>query len=196
MRTLRALMVVPAVALAMLLSGCDSEGDQEQAQGQVQGQGPLTADQVTAFIASHAALRAMQEKYAAEFSGANNPNAANPFGAVMASIKASQGYDEFETAIEKQGFDDIEEWAAVANRVTMAFMAISLEAQGAQMKAQLDQARKQLEANTSMPPEQKKMMLQQMEASAGMMTGLNVSEADKAAVRPRLGELERVMNRR
>lgn len=190
MRTLRMLWAVPVIALAMLVSGCDSEDDQEQ----VQGQAPLTADQVTAFIASHAALRAMQEKYVAEFSGANNPNAANPFGAVMASIKASQGYDEFEAAIEKQGFDDVEEWAAVANRVTMAYMAIGMEAQRAQMKAQLDQTRKQLEADTTMPPEQKKMLLRQLEASAGMMTGLNVSEADKAAIRPHLDALERVMN--
>ncbi len=196
MRMSLVLGVVPALALALLLSACDSEDDQAQTQGQVQGQGPLTADQVGAFIASHAALRAMQEKYAAEFSGANKPGAANPFGAVMASIKASQGYDEFETAIEKHGFDNVEQWAVVANRVTMAYMAIAMEAQGAQMKAQLDQARKQLEADTTMPPEQKKMMLQQMEASAGMMTGLNVSEADKAAVRPRLGELEKVMGRR
>lgn len=197
MRVLRVLWAVPVVALAMLVSGCDSEGDQEQAQEQVQGQAPLTDDQVGAFIASFPVLRAMGERYGKELAAIadpNNPNPANPYGAMMAQIKGSRGYEEFVAAVEKHGFDDMEEWSAVASRVMMAYMAITMESQSAEMKAQLDQTRKQLEADTTMPPEQKKMLLQQLEASAGMMTGLNVSEADKAAIRPRLGELERVMN--
>ena len=114
----------------------------------------------------------MGERFANEFAGiadANNPSAANPFGAAMVQIKASRGYDEFLAAIEKQGFDDVEEWGTIANRVTMAFMAITMESRSAQMKAQLDQARQQIEADTSMPPDQKKMLLQQLEASAGMV---------------------------
>ena len=82
MRLLRVLWAVPVVALAMLVSACGSEDDQEQAQEQVQGQAPLTEDQVSAFIASFPVLRAMGERFANEFAGiadANNPSAANPF---------------------------------------------------------------------------------------------------------------------
>jgi hypothetical protein len=193
MRMLKALWAVPVIALVMLVAACDSEDAEEQAQEQSGGQGPLTEDQVTAFIASFPTIRAMGEKYSNELAGMADTSNPNAFGTMMAGIKGSRGYDEYVAAIEKHGFDDMEEWGTVANRVMRAFMANTMEAHSAQMKAQLDQSRKQIEADTSMPPEQKKMLLQQLEASAGMVTGMGVSEADKAVVRRHQAALDRVM---
>jgi hypothetical protein len=201
---LKTLWAVPVIALVMLVAACDSEDAEEQAQEQSGEQGPLTEDQVTAFIASFPTMRAMGEKYSNELAGMADTSNPNAFGAMMAGIKGSRGYDEYVAAIEKHGFDDMEEWGTVANRVmrafmaiTMeamrAFMAITMEAHSAQMKADLEQTRKRIEANTSMPAEQKKMMLQQLEASAGMVTGMGVPEADKAIVRRHQAALDRVM---
>ena len=138
MRKLQVLWALPLIGLAMLMAGCDSEGDQQEAQEKAQAQAALSEDQVTSFIATFPAIRAVGENYAKQVGG----DPANPYGAAMAQIKASRGYEEFAAAIEKQGFDDIEQWAAVANRVTLAYAAIKLEAQGAQMKAQLEAARR------------------------------------------------------
>jgi hypothetical protein len=193
MKILRLSWVFPVVALAMLVGACDSEEDAEQAQAQDQKQAqtgaPLTEDQVASFISTYPALRALGDKYAA--AGAGGPSA---FGAVMGQIKASQGYDEFAAVIKKHGFDDVEQWAEVANRVTMAYAALMMEDQSAQMKTQLEATRKQIEADTNMSPEQKKAVLKQLDASAGAMTGLPVSEADKAAVRPHRAALQQAMN--
>jgi hypothetical protein len=170
------------------------------AQTQAQQTRPLADRDVRAFVASFPELRRLGEKYEAEFAGqrgmAPGGSAQGPpdmFAGALTEMKASRGYGEFLAILRKHGFDDAEQWADVSGRVMAAFLSIKMGAAMPQMQAQIEQARKQIEANPSLTREQKQVMLERMQASMGMMRSSQASAADIATVQPHAAAIERIM---
>lgn len=170
------------------------------AQTPAQQAAPFADRDVTAFISSSSELRRLGKKYEAEFSGQRGmapsgsaPGPSNMFAEALDQMKASRGYGEFLAVLRKHGFDDAEHWAKVSSRVMGAYLSITMGAAMLQMQAQLEQARKQVEANPSLTREQKQMMLDRLQASMGMGGSSQASAADIAVVQPYAAAIERLM---
>jgi len=184
------LRILPVLALGLLLC----------APTQAQQTRPLGDRDVSAFVASFPELRRLGEKYETEFAGQGGmaaggsaPGPSDMFAGALTRMKASRGYDEFLAILRKHGFADAEHWAEVSSRVMAAFLSLKMGAAMPQMQAQLEQARQRIEANPSLTPEQKQMMLEQMQASMGMMRSSQASAADIAAVEPHAAAIEKIM---
>ena len=81
-----------------------------------------------------------------------------------------------------------ETFAEVSKKITMAYMAISMEGETVDVK-QIEAQIQQLKAS-ALPEEQKQMMENMLQASMNMINSLGtISAADKEAVRPYLTKI-------
>lgn len=96
--------------------------------------------------------------------------------------------------INKYGFN-VETFGDVHLRIIQAYAAIKMAEHGAEMDADMAQAREEIMSNPYMDDAQKQQMLQNLEmAQAQYRVYQNVPEADKNAVRPYTDRIEQVYN--
>lgn len=155
----------------------------------------LTKQEVTAWINSMSTLQgwldAHEEKMPQRDYGENS---GADMGAIIArginDLKEAGLYNEFNKEVKKAGFNSVEHWADTSQRVTLGYLALEIadQEQGvslSQLEAQLKQVRE-----SDLPDEQKKMMEDMMNTSLLMMKSVqNVSESDKALLRPYRAQL-------
>lgn len=119
-------------------------------------------------------------------------------GAIPA-LRAHAAWSKFEAIADKHGFDSVEEWANVGDRVMASYLQLQLAQQAPDMKAQMEEARASIMDNPDIPEAQKAMMLEQFERQMGMFTALENSEVvqpgDLAVVEPMAAEIESVLQR-
>lgn len=93
-------------------------------------------------------------------------------------------YGEFNKKVTAAGYKNVEQWAAISQGITMAYMAVEMEKEQvseSQMLAQLEQVRNA----EGLSAEEKAMMEQMMKASMMMVTAAQkVSPKSKDAIRP------------
>ncbi|WP_430462993.1 hypothetical protein ACQUQU_09465 [Thalassolituus sp. LLYu03] len=107
----------------------------------------------------------------------------------MQDLKKAGLYDEFNAKVKKAGFSSVDQWVEVSSRISLTYMALETEdnqqISASQLEAQLKEIRE-----SDLPAEQKAAMEQMMAGSLMVMKAIsNVSDADKAAVRPHREEL-------
>ena len=106
----------------------------------------------------------------------------------IAQLQKAGLYDEFSKLVKTQSFDSVEAWSEVSKKITMAYMAISMEGETVDVK-QIEAQIEQLKAS-ALPEEQKQMMENMLQASMNMINSLGtISAADKEAVRPYLTKI-------
>lgn len=150
----------------------------------------LTKQEVTAWINSMSTLQgwldAHEDKMPQhEDDGMSGGDMESIIARGITDLKSAGLYNDFNKEVKKAGFDSVEHWANTSQRVTMGYLALEIadQEQGvslSQLEAQMKQVRE-----SDLPEEQKKMMEDMMSTSLQMMKSVqNVSESDKAVLRP------------
>lgn len=172
---------------------------------------PLTTEQVRALLKSLPEVSDLGAEYdeaddpLPQIAGGNeeDPQAAmermrsGMLSGAVPELRAHSAWTKFEAITKKHGFDSVEQWANVGDRVMAGFLQLQLATEAPDLQAQMDEARESILANPSIPEAQKKMMLEQFERQMGMFSALQSSElvqpGDMAVIQPLAGEIEKVL---
>ncbi len=101
----------------------------------------------------------------------------------VAATRAAGLTDQVQAVIAPYGFQSLESWGALGDRVMAAYMAMNLEQSHASQMIRKQLAK--LDKDTSIPAEQKQAMRKQMEGMERMMQSFaSAPKADIEAVRP------------
>ncbi|MCK0162514.1 hypothetical protein [Marinobacter sp. S6332] len=164
----------------------------------------LSDSTIQAFIASLNDAQELQDKYE-DTEGwpdpesedmASMPDMTRLFSNGVEQMEGTPAYDEFEAVVEKRGFDNLESWASVGDRVFAAMMAINMKKEGADSGAgqEMAKAMAEIENNPNMSEQQKAQMRAMMGAALSITKMADdVPAADIEAIRPHLKDLEAVM---
>ena len=171
--------------------------------GTAAAEAPLTDGLIEGYAASIPQVDKMMEKYEGtevlDFERKDfEPKADeawSPISRAADGIAASEARGDFLAVISEHGFDSIEQWGQVGDRITRAMVAIEVAEESPNAKAEMDYAMAQLEANTTLTEEQKAMMRRQLETAMGVMdSASNAPPADIEAVRPHMPMLKNLMD--
>ena len=126
-----------------------------------------------------------EDDVSANISDQNDPEVV--FEESIAALKKAGLYEELNSKVKGLGYSNVEQWSKITEQVTLAWMALEMDAAKAQYEA--------LKANPDIPPAQKAMM-EEMLAPALAMIALadKSSAADKAAVKPHQNEINSHFN--
>lgn len=162
----------------------------------------LTAKEIKASAAAMPAMTKLGKKYKMDENKKKNPNDmsmdfSKEFRKGLKDLRAKGGYGEASAIVRKHGFSSPEQWIDVTARVMRAYVSLSMAQSGANAaasKAQIKQSMATIQNNPQFPAAQKKQIMAQMRAALKMMNELeNVSPADKAAVKPHMAALTKMM---
>ncbi len=151
---------------------------------------PLTQKVITNWLNSLDALEAWSKKNEEAFNRLETNDQDNGLSpeVMISELKATGLYSDAAALMRKQGFNSPEEWADVQVRIMKATMSLQMEveAQNTDIQAEIDKIR----SNPDIPQEYKDQMIAMMESSKQTLEALsNASPADKAAVKPFLGQI-------
>lgn len=151
----------------------------------------LKGQDVSHWLTSMPTLKPWLEQHESELtaniSEPNNPKVV--FEESIPALKKAGLYDELNIKVKKLGYSDVEQWTAITQQVTFAWMALAME----ENKTQIDAAKAQFEAmkiNPDIPAAQKAVMAKMMAPALAMVElASQSSAADKGAVKPHQGKL-------
>ena len=166
--------------------------------------GDLTEERIKGFVATLSELDELADRYddldELEDIGEESQDAAeggdfNPMTMAVQEMRGHEIYDEFSAIVSEHGFSDPEDWASTGDRIVRAMMALEMERQGhGDMRAEMDEAMREMEQNPNITDEQRQQMRQQMEqAVSGMEAMADAPQEDIDAVKPHADELRRAM---
>jgi hypothetical protein len=152
----------------------------------------LTAEQIRTTIAAMRDLRPVMEKHqeALEAMVPEEERADLDPCAPPEKVKSSEAYAELEAVVRKHGFASGEQWCRTAQRVTAAYAAVKLDAEEPQWREKMGEVRQQIEQAPNLSAEQKAELLNQLAETTAMIGAQKAPEADKAAVKANLAEIE------
>ncbi|MBV1920798.1 MAG: hypothetical protein KUG73_08955 [Pseudomonadales bacterium] len=161
----------------------------------------LTDKQITQWINAWPEIQTWGDKYEKEFEAQalkNEGEAGDSMGEwftnVAPMLKANGHYKEYNAMLTKKGFESVEQWADISNRIFSATMSAMMEQQNPGMKAQMKASMEQLK-NANLPPEQQKMMMQMMEQSQAAFKAMDsASSADTSVISKHLPELRKIFD--
>ena len=155
---------------------------------------PLTADQVTRFVATLAPVDALADRLDTEgkldgLVDKRGPRAGEdfkPYSTGVAALKKTQPaeYPKLTAILKPHGFT-ADQWSAVGDRVMIAYMALKMDAENPGAAAGMEGMDPAMLAQ--MPPEVRAQMAGMM---AMMETVKKAPAADKAAVKPSMKVIE------
>lgn len=144
---------------------------------------PLNKTIIESFIASYPTVKttadAVSKKYNIKTQGAQ----ASGWGAWMG---ASGAWGEMNAVVKPFGFDTFQTWLNATISIAMAF---AFAKDGGQMDKQMADAMAKVQSDPNIPPAQKQMIMQQIQASAGSMGAIKPPQANLDAVKPYLAQL-------
>ncbi len=161
----------------------------------------LTDKQINQWINAWPEIQAWGDKHEKEFEAEalkNKKEVGDSMGEwftnVAPMLKANGYYKEYNAMLTKNGFESVEQWADISNRVFSATMNAMMEQQNPGMKAQMKASMEQLK-NANLPPEQQKMMMQMMEQSQAAFKAMDsASSADTTIVSKHLPALRKIFD--
>lgn len=152
--------------------------------------GPLTAQEVDRFVQSYAELKPIFDADDPGEAGAGEDPAALAagWGKTLARDATAQA------VLTRHGLD-LARWTDLASRVLTAYMVLKMSEGGGSPAAQLRRSLAELEKDTSIPASMKPEMMANYRQAIAQYEAMerSVSEADKAAVRSRLPQLDAVL---
>lgn len=164
----------------------------------------LSDSTIRAFIATMNDAQALQDEFE-DTEGwpdpesedmASMPDMTRLFSSSVEQMEDTPAHDKFEAVVEKHGFDNLESWASVGDRVFAAMMAIDMRSEGADPGAsqEMAEAMAEIENNPNMTEQQKAQMRAMMGAALSITKMADdVPAADIEAIRPHLKALEASM---
>lgn len=175
------LPLVAAVALSLGLA----------ATGPARAQMPMTVTldgpTVEAVIASYADIKAEAEALSAQYGGMDGGgDNISAFGALLAYGDVKSRLDG---VVQGHGFADFQTWVAAFSSVATAY-AFS---QGQGAAGEMEQALASIRDNPDLTEQQKQMMIQQIQASMGVMAAMQPPQENIDAVAAHGAEIEAML---
>lgn len=118
----------------------------------------------------------------------------NPMSDSLERIRGHEIYGRIQNVVRDHGFSDAEEWANVGDRVFRAYISLDLEDEKPAMRAEMEDALREIEENPHMSDHQKTQMKQMIEnvmSSVEEMT--DAPEADTDVVKGHMDELRQLL---
>lgn len=163
----------------------------------------LSDSTIRAFIATMNDAQALQDKYGdterwpdpEDEETTSMPDMTRLFSTGVEQMEGTPAYAEFESVVEKRGFDSLESWASVGDRVFAAMMAIQMKSESSGVGQEMAGVMAEIENDPNMSEQQKAQMRAMMGAALNITKiADDVPAADIEAVRPHLKDLEAAMN--
>ncbi|NJO56133.1 MAG: hypothetical protein HC834_07005 [Rhodospirillales bacterium] len=160
--------------------------------------GPLTAQEISNALATSRALKPLHAKYGpqlAEYAKTvtpPDPNTPRDPCAITPEVANAPGFEEMEQVVRSNGFESGEAYCRTMQRIVQAYTAVQVEEHAGELQQKLQEARAQIEADDSIPAEQKQQILGQLTEHPMTRAARNVSAEDKlmiAQFRPELDQL-------
>ena len=108
--------------------------------------------------------------------------------------ETAREHEEAREIIQRNGYDDVAQWASDGGRIFHAMMAVQMEV-SPEMEREMEQAIRELEENPNISEEQKQQFRRQMEQQMERISGMfaDVPEEDMATVERRMDDIMAVM---
>lgn len=111
-------------------------------------------------------------------------------------LKKSGLYNDLNKRVKAAGYSSVEQWIADSQKISMAYMAITLENEKGKDQGTMSEilAQKEELAGLNMPEESKAMMEAMLDGALAMLKTVEAtSSADKAAVKPYFNEIGEIL---
>jgi hypothetical protein len=146
----------------------------------------LTADMVGSFAASYADVKVKADELSAKY---EVPDGGTASAAWQAWMGVGGAKEELDDTVGAYGFSDFAAWIQTFSAVARAYaFAKDSGALDSEMAAALEKIR----TDPNIPQAQKDMLLQQLQASAGAISGMRPSQENIDAVAPHVDQLSAV----
>ncbi len=159
----------------------------------------LSDADVKQWISSFSAIKSWSQKH--DFKQAPldrtalaKPGLQSPFATALNSNKTHESYKEFIDLLKSQGYSSGEEWAAVGDKITAAFIALKMAPHEQELKMKMDQIQSQMD-NPLLNEQQKALLKSAIEMSSTSMDMANsATPEDKTVVQKHMAELQQVLD--
>lgn len=111
-------------------------------------------------------------------------------------LKQAGMYEELNKRVKAAGYSSVEQWVEISQKVSITYMALSLENESTEQgtKEEILAQQKEL-AKLDMPAESKAMMEEMLAGALVMLEVIeSASAADKAAVKPYFNKIRQVLD--
>jgi len=162
----------------------------------------LAPPRIEAYIASLGEVRVLGDELKAEgkqglLARQIMPRAGEPFdphlGAVRTLKRDEPGYfSRLEQSVLRQGFTSADSWARTGDQIVLAYGAVKVSTESPQLLVLAGQSGPEQELLLQALPEQQRAQLRQAMVVARALS--KVPEADKNAVRPYVGQLDKLFS--
>ncbi|TVS00265.1 MAG: hypothetical protein EA406_00985 [Rhodospirillales bacterium] len=156
----------------------------------------LTPSDVERFIATITPFRSLASAHPRElepvFAVIGRPlqsKSRQPFSAAVDRLRPSPAYDALSRAVAEGGFSSPEAWAVVADRVARAYATVHFRDQPEALARRIERARRAVENNPRLTPEDREALLGELTASAAVLDRFQAPPSDTDAVRPHMAAL-------
>lgn len=155
---------------------------------QIVPQVELTTQSVEGIIASYPEVKAKADELKATYDVPEGGDIGSAWGAWMAY---SDAMGQFNGVVQPYGFADFQTWVTTLVSVSIAY---SFAKDGGQIDASMQQALDQIKNNPNLSDAQKEVMLQQLQASLGVVSAMAPSQANIDAVTPYMDQIAEVLD--
>lgn len=148
----------------------------------------LTAKEVSAALATTKDLRPLHEKFGpqlAEYAKTikpPEPGVQRDPCEITPEVQNAPGFNEMEQVVKKNGFKNGEVYCRVMERIIRAYTAVQVEEHMPELQQKLQEARAQIEADTTMPADQKEQLLARLTEHPAIVAARKVPDSDKKLV--------------
>lgn len=153
---------------------------------------PLTDDKIQSLIDTQDSLSGFDARYPGlEAASDALRDMSRPMSSTLPALDRFPGAREsLEEAVRKHGFESVEEWAKVGDRVYLASFAISMQDMSAEERAMSEQMMS-MDHIEEMPEHMREEMRARVAQSRQMMNAVdNVPQEDIEKVRPFMSQLD------
>jgi hypothetical protein len=147
----------------------------------------LTSDMVGNFAASFADVKAKADELSAEYGAP--PDGGSASAAWQAWMGVGGAKAELDATVGAHGFSDFAVWTQTLSAIARAY---AFAKDGGALDTEMAAALEKIRNDPNIPQAQKDMLLQQLQASAGAISGMRPSQENIDAVAPYVDELSAV----
>ncbi|MDX1633968.1 MAG: hypothetical protein R3280_04995 [Marinobacter sp.] len=160
----------------------------------------LTELQIESFIASLKELHTLEADFEAAAPEVENGDPASlprMDTLISDSIARMEGhvlYDQVEQVVRQHGFEGVEQWSRIGDRILNAFVARQMGAQDKDLRKEMEQALAQIENNPNLTAAQKEQMKSMMGGAVSSVEAMaNAPQEDVRAIEPYMQQLDRTL---
>ncbi len=160
----------------------------------------LTDLQIEAFIASMKELQTMEADFEAaapemeQDDPASLPRLDTLISDAVTRMEGHVLYDQVDQVVQQHGFEGVEQWSRIGDRILNAYVARQMGAQSKEVRQEMQQALAEIENNPNMTEAQKEQMRSMLAGAVSSVEAMtDVPQEDVRAIEPYMNQLNRTL---